>query len=99
MKQLPNETIDSFHMHVKEEIICLDLTSLTKEEIIDLITLAQLANNCNNGGVQRKQLKDGLKLSEFLDTPRTTKRAELQATEINADSNVNPVQNTDSNDH
>ena len=82
LKQKPGETMDSFHMRVQEKMKPIDLESLTKAEIIDLLRLTQLVNNCTNTTLRKKALKDGLKIDDFLDHARASERADLQTKEI-----------------
>jgi len=84
VKQQPRETVDSFYMRVREKLVHLDLEKLSKAEIVELVTLAQLVNNCENKALRTKALKDGLRLKEFLDNARAYERAELQSKEIDS---------------
>ena len=92
IKQKPGETMDSFHMRIKEKITLLDLGDLSVDAITELITLAQIVNNCTNNSVRKKALKDGLSLKDVLDHARALERAEQQAKEIeSAESSVKAV--------
>ena len=79
VKQKPNESVDSVHMRVKEKMTQLDLESMTKKDITELVVLSQLVNYCTNTTLRKKALKDGLKLQEF---PRAFERADQQVKEI-----------------
>ena len=48
VKQLPGESIDNFHMRVREKMAHLDVEKLTINQVIELVTMAQLVNNCAN---------------------------------------------------
>ena len=82
VKQRPSETVDSFYMRVKEKAEPLAFDKLEKDEIIELVTLAQLVNNCCNSSLRKKALKDGMKLKDFLSNARAIERADQQAKEI-----------------
>ena len=81
-KQGQEETMDSFHMRVKEAMVPLELEKLSVNELIELMTISQLVNNCNNTALRKKTLKDGLSLHDFMSNARSYERAEMQSKEI-----------------
>lgn len=80
--QQPSESMDSFHMRVRERMEPLDLDSLNVGQIIELITLSQLVNHCQSRSLRTKALKDGSNLKDFLANSRAYERAEQQTKEI-----------------
>ena len=82
LKQESGETMDNFYMRVKEKIDLLNLTELSKDEIIDLITAAQLINNTAIPSLWTKALKDSLSLADLLKTARAYEKAEQQSKHI-----------------
>lgn len=81
-KQGPSESMDTFYMRVRETMAPLELSNLTVNELIELITLSQLVNNSTSNILRKKALKDGLTLKAFLEHARAHERAELQSQEI-----------------
>ena len=94
VRQNPGETVDAFYMRVQEKAEPIKLADMSKEQIADLIILAQLVNHCTNNSLRKKALKDGLTLTDFLSHARAFERAEHQANEIvgAAEATVNRVQ-------
>ena len=72
------ESMGTFYMHVKENMMPLNLSEMSVAEIINLIMLLQMVNNCTNNTLRQKALKDGLSLKDFLDNSRAYERAKLQ---------------------
>ena len=78
IKQNEGESMDSFHQRVKEKVDDMKLNDLTKAQLIELITMAQLVNNTTNISAKRKAIKDNQILKDFLDNARTIERTEQQ---------------------
>ena len=78
MKQQVGQSTDAFHLKVKEHMDSMNLNEMTVVNIIELLTLSQLANNTTNLAIKRKALKDGLSLQAFLDSARIYERTEQQ---------------------
>ena len=55
---------------------------MSQAELIELLTLSQLVNNCTNTAIRKKALKYGLKLRDFLDNARVYELTEAQTQEI-----------------
>ena len=66
------------------------MEELEKYQIIELIKLAQLVNNCR---VTKKAIRDGLSLEKFMDTVRATYRTDVQFRdlELNTSASVSAV--------
>ena len=94
VKQKTREAVDTFYMRVQETVNLLHLEEMTKEEIAELITLAQLVNNCTRNSLHKKAPKDVLKLTGFLSHTCAFERAEIQAKEMTGDTMVNRVQSS-----
>ena len=82
IKQSESETVDSFYMRVKAAVAMLNPETMSQAELIELLTLSQLVNNCTNTAIRKKALKDGLKLCDFLDNARAYELTEAQTQEI-----------------
>ena len=82
IKQSESETVDSFYMRVKAAVSMLNPETMSQAELIELLTLSQLVNNCTNTAIRKKALKDGLKLRDFLDNARAYELTEAQTQEI-----------------
>ena len=76
--QNTGESMDSFYHRVKEKIDAMKLTELSKENIIELMTMSQLVNNCTDISAKRKAIKDNQSLKEFLASARAFERTEQQ---------------------
>ena len=76
--QNTGESMDSFYHRVKEKIDAMKLTELLKENIIELMTMSQLVNNCTDISAKRKAIKDNQSLKEFLASARAFERTEQQ---------------------
>ena len=76
--QIAGESMDSFYHRVKEKIDAMKLTVLSKENIIELMTMSQLVNNCTDISAKRKAIKDNQSLKEFLASARAFERTEQQ---------------------
>jgi hypothetical protein len=82
LRQRSGETIDNFLIRVREKVAAIEFEKLTKNEIIDLITLAHMVNHCTNKQVKHKAIRDDLNLTKFLATARAAERAEHQLKEM-----------------
>ena len=100
LHQKQGESMDNFHMKVKEKIDLLNLAELSVPLISDLLTLSQLVNNTAHSSLRRKALKDGSSLKDFLKEARAFERAEAQSKEIERfttdrmSSQINAIQDT-----
>ena len=66
LRQRPGENIDSFNMCVREVFIQLDLRTLTTEQVIYLMVLSQLINNCVDSTLRKKAVREDMSLDSFL---------------------------------
>ena len=82
IKQSEAETVDSFYMRLKAAVSMLSPETMSQAELIELLTLSQLVNNCTITAIRKKALKDGLKLRDFLDNARAYELTEKQTQEI-----------------
>ena len=83
MKQNQGESMDSFHMRVKDKVESIKLQDKSAAEIVELLTLAQLVNCTNDVVLRTKALRDPkLKLRTFIDNARAHEMANRQASEI-----------------
>ena len=82
IKQSESETVDSFYMRGKAAVSMLSPETMSQAELIELLTLSQLVNNCTITAIRKKALKDGLKLRDFLDNARAYELTEAQTQEI-----------------
>lgn len=94
LTQNTNESMDNFHVRVKNAVSKVDLDKMTATQIQDLIILSQLVHKCTNNSIRRKALKDDLALPKFLDEARAFESSEKQAREIH-DTNTNRIQNAE----
>ena len=70
------------HMRVKAAVSMLSPETMSLAELIELLTLSQLVNNCTITAIRKKALKDGLKLRDFPDNARAYELTEAQTQEI-----------------
>ena len=91
VQQRPGESIDNFFIRVKEKIAVIEIDKLNKPEIIDLITLAHLVNNCVDKQVKHKAIRDDLSLQDFMKTARASERAIHQMKDLQGQASVNKV--------
>ena len=82
IKQSESETVDSFYMRIKAAVSMLSPETMSQAELIELLTLSQLVNNCTITAKRKKALKDGLKLRDFPDNTRAYELTEAQTQEI-----------------
>ena len=79
IKQGEKESMDSFYTKIKERVDMMKLEEMTVQQLIDLITMAQLVNKTTNMPAKRKALKEGnLTLRAFLDHARIVERTDQQ---------------------
>ena len=92
--QRQGESIDNFAIRVKERVATIEMEKLSRNQIIELITLAHMVNNCNDKHVKHKAIRDDLDLSNFMACARASERAEQQLKEMEnaTESSVNRVQ-------
>ena len=63
VQQQAGESIDNFLIRVKEKVVT---GRLAQQEIIELITLSQMVNNCVNKHVKREAIRNGLDFAKFM---------------------------------
>lgn len=78
IRQDAGESTDSFYHRVKRQIDSMNLKEMSKEQLIEFITLSQLVNNSSNTAARRKAIKDNQTLTEFLSTARAMERTDQQ---------------------
>ena len=67
-EQGPSESIDSFYIKLCDKMADINLEDLEKNNIIDLIKLSQMVNNCKDKGLKKKAIRDGLSVTDFKQT-------------------------------
>ena len=91
VEQKQGESIDNFYIRVKEKVAVIEIDKLNKEEIIDLITLAHLVNNCSDKQVKHKAIRDDLSLENFMRAARASERAIHQMKDLQGQTQINKV--------
>ena len=86
VEQRQGESIDNFFIRVKEKIAVIEIDKLDKEQIIDLITLSHLVNNCADKQVKHKAIRDDLSLENFMRAARASERAIHQMKDLQGQS-------------
>ena len=93
MKQNQGESMDSFHMRVKDKVESIKLQDKSAAEIVELLTLAQLVNCTNDVVLCTKALRDPkLKLRTFIDSAMAHEMANRQASEISVTGNSDTLE-------
>lgn len=92
LEQLKGETVDSFHVRIREQVSKLNMHGLTPPEFEKLLTLSQLVNHCSNSQLRKKAIRDAVTLDTFLNLARAQEAAESQVKEIEKTSDVSSVQ-------
>ena len=85
IRQKAGETIDNFHIRVKEKVAAIEIEKLNMPQIVDLITLAHMVNHCQDKRVKLKAIRDDLSLKDFLKIARAAERADYQMKDMEAD--------------
>ena len=91
-QQKPRELIDNSYIRVSEKVKETKLEDLEKNQIIELIKLAQPIDNCRVTEVKKKAIRDGLSLEKWMDTDRATDRMNVQFRVLELNTSAESVQ-------
>ena len=80
--QEEDESMDSFFHRVKKQIQDMSLDVVSKNELIEFMTISQLVNKTNNLQIKRKAIKDNQNLKELLNSARSFELTDHQMSKM-----------------